>query len=115
MKVLNLLGKMHDGMEATHTFPGHSRLIGGAKVPIVTGKVITGQQVDISYQPLSKPDLAGAGVGLMRHYLSDFPQTRPLLLVFKALLKQQDLNTVRFEPGHDIKICWMYRLCLAMH
>jgi DNA polymerase sigma len=97
VKGLRMLETLHKGMEATHTFPGHSHIIGAARVPIIKGRLLTGQQVDLSHQPRNTPDLASLGVRLMRHFLSDLPQTKPLLLVFKALLKQQDLNTVRTD------------------
>ena len=85
-------------MEATHTFPGHSHHIRNARVPILTGKVITGQPVDLSYQPEGETDLAGAGVQLMRDLLDELPQIKPLLLIVKAILKQHELNKARPLP-----------------
>jgi hypothetical protein len=91
-----MLNRVRGALESTVTLPGCNEVI-DARVPILTGRLITGLPVDISYAPEGQQalDVAEAGVAFMRRYRSMFPQVHPILLLFKAILKEQALNKVR--------------------
>lgn len=85
---------LHTVLQRTQTFPGASQFI-NARVPIVTGSLVGGMRVDISARPPGDT-VAEDGLALMQACLNEQPQARPLLIAFKALVKQDGLNKVRF-------------------
>jgi DNA polymerase sigma len=89
--VLNALQK---ALTKTHTLTGPSDYI-NARVPIVTGQVIGGMHVDVSARVRSSDITAEGGVALMQDCVDVHPQTRPIVLVLKAMLKNRDLHKVR--------------------
>ena len=59
-----MLQRLHAALEATHTFPDSSEVI-GARVPILTGRLLTGMPADISFQQGGEPGFGDAGMELM--------------------------------------------------
>jgi DNA polymerase sigma len=90
---IKALRRLQHALEATHTFPATSELI-AAKVPIVTGTMIGGLGADVSYTDSSAAGTAAGGVLLMQRASNAMPQLRPLMMVVKAMLKQNGLNKV---------------------
>jgi hypothetical protein len=88
-----LLQSLRAALMATHTFPGGSTFI-QARVPIVTGTLVGGLQIDISAREPGD-QTADNGVALMQACLDAQPHARSLLLTLKALLKQRQFNKVR--------------------
>jgi hypothetical protein len=89
-----VLTRLHRALEATHTFPGVSEVI-DARVPILTGRLISGLPADVSYQRAGELDLADAGIEMMAAQRAHFPELQPLLVILKAILRERGLNKAR--------------------
>jgi DNA polymerase sigma len=94
MKDHTALTDMHRALQATHTMPGTSQMI-NARVPIVTGELISGLSCDVSFLRAGDRDVGREGLQLMQQYCETYPQLRPLLLLVKAIMREAGLNKVR--------------------